>query len=256
MRDIFRIVRALFPMPPLLNRGEHGLPVQGCSDMSDRVHEMAAQGKDGRCGARFVGLMLAVVIVLAGCSAEMQAVRIIDGSVPFENSLVVKDLVLGYPDDMHEAVDESENGAIPYTNTMFGGALVASSKAASKQDVLFMLEAAEAGSGRTLSDVEADYKRLEPTVNVTNEYGYTRLSLGKTRAVVNGMPCVVIDMTLKAPEQAGGMVARGIFYVLADENENIIGQVEGYFYGRDYDEDPALYDSIFASVMRVDGIDG
>lgn len=222
--------------------------------MSDLVGKKVANGKGRLLSAAFACLLLA--LALTACSVATRPLQAIDQSITFDNQLVVGDLTLGYPDSMHEAVDESENGAIPYTNTMFGGAMVASSKAVSKQDVLFILEAAEAGSERTLSDAEAAYRRLEPSVNVTNEYGYTRLSLGKTRAIVNGMPCVVIDMTLKAPEQAGGMVARGIFYVLADEDETIIGQVGGYFYGRDYDEDPALYDSIFASVMRVDGIDG
>lgn len=196
---------------------------------------------------------VALVIVLSfasfaigGCS---EPARTITESTVYENRLQVDNLSLGYPSDMHEASDESENGPIPFANTVLGGALTASSKAISKEGVTYILSATEKDTDRTLSDVEDNYKILESTLNVTNEAGFTRLALSKEKVVVNGLECMIVDTTISAPEQLGGSAGRGIIYVLADDGGKIVGQVEGYFYGDDYDQDPALYDSIFASVQ-------
>ena len=196
----------------------------------------------------FVALLTLSSTTLAACS---EPVRNITKSVVYENRLKVGDLTLGYPDAMHEADDLSENGAIPYSNTVLGGALKASTKAVSKQDVLYILSNVESDTTSTLTDVEKHCEMLADTVGKTMDTGYTRLSFSKERATVNGLECVIMNTVLSEPEQLGGSSARGIYYVLADENGIVVGQVEGYFYGDDYDEDPTLYDSIFASVQSA-----
>lgn len=170
----------------------------------------------------------------------------------YDNQLVVGNLTLGYPDDMHEATDVFENGAIPYSSNMLGNALVASSKAISKQDVLYILAAADPAESCTLKDVEENCETLANTVGETYGGGFTRLTFSTEHVKVNEMPGIIVDTIVQEPEQLGGKSARGIIYVLANENEVAVGELEGYFYGDDYDNDPDLYDSIFASVKLVD----
>lgn len=205
----------------------------------------------GACAC--VAVVALVVLALAGCSQGVEPDRAIDQTTEFDHQLVVEDLAVGYPDDMREVVDEAEVAILPYSSTTFGNAPVCAFKAVRTEGVVIMLEAAEPGSGCTLSDVEAHCEELESTVGVADEFGVTRRALSKERALVNGMPCVIIDTTIQAAEERGGRIARGIVYVLADGSDAIIGQMAAYFGEGDYEEDPGLYDAIFASVRLVDG---
>lgn len=200
----------------------------------------------------FAVILAAAVLVFAGIamSACSESADTTTEPTEFENRLQVGTLSLGYPNDMHEAEEESENGPIFYGDTVFGGAPTASAKAISKQDVVFTLSTAEENNGRTLADVDESYKTLEDSLNVTTEAGFTRLALSREQVMINGLDCVVIDTTISAPKQLGGGVGRGIIYVLLDNDGTIIGEVDGYFYGDDYDKDPARYDALFASVQQ------
>ncbi len=194
-----------------------------------------------------LALILVSVLLVPACS---EPVRTITNQASFENRLQVGDLSIGYPDDMHEAQDVSENGAIPYSSKTFGGAYIASAKAVSKDGVVIILSAVEKDSESSLSDIDSDYDKLEAELGKTNEYGYTRLALERESVVVNGLDCIIVDTTIMQPEDLGGEVAQSIIYVLADENGKIVGSINAYFYADDYEKSSSLYDSVFASVER------
>lgn len=194
-----------------------------------------------------LALILVSVLLVPACS---EPVRTITNQASFENRLQVGDLSIGYPDDMHEAQDVSENGAIPYSSETFGGAYIASARAVSKDSVVIILSAVEKDSESYLSDIDSDYDKLEAELGKTNEYGYTRLALERESVVVNGLDCIIVDTTIRQPEDLGGEAAQSIIYVLADENEKIVGSINAYFYADDYEKNSSFYDSVFASVER------
>lgn len=219
---------------------------------------MRSVGSGALPGGRLLSLVAVMALVLGSlalgaCSRGIHPTLFIDASVDFERRLIVGDLALGYPDDMH-VVDEAEDGAMPYADATLGYAPVAASKAISKKNVVFVLEVAETNSTKALPDIETDYEGLMRTLGDAggDEHKWPRrLSLDKTEAVVNGMPCVIVETVLQRSPEMGGAYIRGIAYVLLGEHGNIIGQVRGLFYEDAYIENPGLYDSIFASVTDL-----
>ncbi len=210
-----------------------------------RGHLAGARSRWAACAAAAVAVLAA--LALAACSGGARPDRVIEGPAESDRQLTVEGLTLGYPDGMDEVAQEAEAGILPSGFVPF-----AEAKGVKGQDVLLVLSAAEPGSGKALADVEAECGEVESAVGTPDRFGTTRTAFSKERAVVNGMPCLVLDVTLRTPSDR---TVHGIFYVLADRDGSVIGQVAGYFENGAYEKDPARYDSVFASVRPVDGAD-